>query len=66
MLTHFDHLSKLSLFFIKSCILFLLLSKLRCRVKEELKVMRVTPILEQIDLRQQLLFLLFKLSDFLF
>ena len=66
MLAHFDHLCKFSLFFIKSCILFLLLSKLRRGVKEKLKVMRVTPILKQINLRQQLLFLLFKLRDFLF
>jgi len=57
----FNHVGKLSFFFIQFSILFLLLSKLRSGFEESLEVLFVTLIFEQVDLRKQLFLLLFKL-----
>jgi hypothetical protein len=65
-LAHFNHLSKLALFLIQACILLLFLTQFRGGVKKELEVLRIATALEEVDLGQQLFFLLLKLSDLLF
>jgi len=50
MLTHLNHLSQFTLFLIEPRVLFLLFSQLRCGIEQELEVLRVTPILKQVDL----------------
>ena len=60
MLTHFNHLSQLTFLFIEAGILFLLLSELRGGVEELLEVLRITSILEKVNLGQELLLLLLK------
>ena len=65
MLTHFNHLSQLTFLFIEAGILFLLLSELRGGVEELLEVLRITSVLEKVNLGQELLLLLLKLSNLL-
>ena len=65
MLTHLYHLTQFPLFLIQSRVVFLLLPKLGCCLKEGLEVCCVSSVFEQVYLGQELLFLLFKLSDLL-
>ena len=63
MLTHLNHLTKLPLFLVESGIVLLLFSKLWGGLKQCLEISRVTPVFEEVDLGQKLLFLLLKLRD---
>ena len=65
MLAHLNHLTQFPLFLVQSCIVFLLLPELGCCLKEGLEVSSVASVFEQVYLGQELLLLLFKLSDLL-
>ena len=65
MLTHLYHLAQFPLFLVQSCIVFLLLPKLGCCLQEGLEVSSVASVFEQVYLGQELLLLLFKLSNLL-
>ena len=63
MLTHFNHLGQLTLFLVESGVVLLLLSELGSGLEECLEVLGVPSVLEEVDLRQQLLSFLLQLSD---
>lgn len=65
MFTHLNHLCQLTLFFIQTSVLLLLLTKLGGGVEQLLEISRVPTVLEHVDLREKLLFFLLKLSDLL-
>ena len=63
-LGHFDHLGQFSFFFVEASVLLLLFSQLRGGIKQELEILRIASVFEEVDLGEQLLFLLLQLGDF--
>ena len=65
MFTHLYHLTEFPLFLIETGVILLLLSKFRSCFEKGLEILWVSSVFEQVDLGQELLFLLLKLSDLL-
>ena len=65
-LVELDHVGQLALFLRELGILLLLLSQLRGRLQESLKILLVALSLKQVDLGEQLLLLLLELGNLLF
>ena len=64
LLVELDHVGQLSFLFVELGILLLLFSELRSRLQQSLEVLLVALVFEQVDLGQELLFLLLQLCDF--
>ena len=65
MLVEFNRLGQLAFFLVEAGVLLLLFAQFRGSFEQCLEIFPVALVFEVIDLRQQLLFLLFKLRDFL-
>ena len=65
MLRHFDHLGQFTLLLIEPGVVLLLLSQLGGRFKKGLEVVRVSSVLEEVDLGEELLSFLLELGDLL-